>query len=464
MKTNRIALLRNTRKTDRVRAAAGSRVPFGDWLRGTAPFALLAIMAGMIAMPSWAQTAGELLQKGIYTQETAGDLDGAIAIYRQIVNSGNSPRDVAAQAQYRLAQSLLQKGDLTNGATEFSNLARNYADYGKLISSLAAQARGTNANASAEGELVARIEGVMRRLKAAEDARAASGPPTPDKAMIDEGASLIDRREYDRARLVLNTLVNSYPNSQYLARAKLAIAQSWVLEGGPYGLAQAKAEFNDFTRFYPDLAAAGGRGGRGPAARPVGDLAALEAAIESLKAQEQAATKDLTPEQQAKKAAAMSNLEAERGARNAELLATQGTLTSMTFDANSPVTVKGVFFRLVIVNPNGSICVDPMDGTGKRYTFLTASPVELARQGMTKVSLPMGGQVTVTGVLASGGQTLSDGTIAARADTITTADGRKMFDRALLKGPVAVEPGENEIRLVLSDGNFITLPVRWRQR
>src|SRR5579863_775081 len=102
--------------------------------------AVLAAAATLLAVPALTQTAGELLQKGIYTQDTAGDLDGAIAIYRQIINSGNSPRDIAAQAQYRLAQSLIEKGDLANGATEFSNLARNYADYGKLIASLAAQA------------------------------------------------------------------------------------------------------------------------------------------------------------------------------------------------------------------------------------------------------------------------------------------------------------------------------------
>src|SRR5579863_756343 len=102
--------------------------------------ALLAAAVVLVTIPARAQTAGELLQKGIYTQDTAGDLDGAIAIYRQIINSGNSPRDIAAQAQYRLAQSLIEKGDLANGATEFSNLARNYSDYAKLISNLAVQA------------------------------------------------------------------------------------------------------------------------------------------------------------------------------------------------------------------------------------------------------------------------------------------------------------------------------------
>lgn len=97
-----------------------------------------AALAGSLAH---AQTAAEQLQKGIFTQETTGDLDGAITIYRQIVDSGSSPRDVAAQAQYRLAQALLQKGDLSNAAGEFEKLARNYADYGALVSNLANSAR-----------------------------------------------------------------------------------------------------------------------------------------------------------------------------------------------------------------------------------------------------------------------------------------------------------------------------------
>lgn len=55
-------------------------------------------------------TAAELLQKGIYAQETAGDLDGAIKIYHQIVDSHPTQREIAAQAQYRLGMTLLEKG------------------------------------------------------------------------------------------------------------------------------------------------------------------------------------------------------------------------------------------------------------------------------------------------------------------------------------------------------------------
>jgi hypothetical protein len=89
--------------------------------------------------PSLAQTTTELLQKGIYAQETEGNLDSAILIYRQIVNSAPSQRDLAAQAQFRLAQALLQKGDLTSAAQEFDKLARDYSDYRNLVSTLSAQ-------------------------------------------------------------------------------------------------------------------------------------------------------------------------------------------------------------------------------------------------------------------------------------------------------------------------------------
>jgi tetratricopeptide (TPR) repeat protein len=98
------------------------------------------VSAALLAVvPCFGQTAAELLQKGVYAQETEGNLDNAILIYRQIVNSAPSQRDVAAQAQYRLAQALLQKGNLTEASREFERLARDYADYGSLVSSLAGQ-------------------------------------------------------------------------------------------------------------------------------------------------------------------------------------------------------------------------------------------------------------------------------------------------------------------------------------
>jgi hypothetical protein len=39
-----------------------------------------------------AQTTSELLQKGIYMQETVGDLDGAFKLYRQDVDMNRDSR------------------------------------------------------------------------------------------------------------------------------------------------------------------------------------------------------------------------------------------------------------------------------------------------------------------------------------------------------------------------------------
>jgi tetratricopeptide (TPR) repeat protein len=99
----------------------------------------LVLAVCITATPGLAQTTTELLQKGIYAQETEGNLDNAILIYRQIVNSAPSQRDLAAQAQFRLAQALLQKGDLTSAAQEFDKLATDYSDYRNLVGSLSAQ-------------------------------------------------------------------------------------------------------------------------------------------------------------------------------------------------------------------------------------------------------------------------------------------------------------------------------------
>ena len=74
-----------------------------------------------------------------------------------------------------------------------------------------------------------------------------------DKLLYDQAINRIGRRDYQGARLTLNTLINTYGSSQYLPQAKLAIADSWFREGGARGLAQAEAEYKDFILFYPNL-------------------------------------------------------------------------------------------------------------------------------------------------------------------------------------------------------------------
>ena len=78
----------------------------------------------------------------------------------------------------------------------------------------------------------------------------------PDKTLFDKSVHDIEKGRYETARLTLNTLINTYDSSEFLAKAKLAIADSWMRQGGPEGLAQAEAEYKDFQLFYPTMAEA----------------------------------------------------------------------------------------------------------------------------------------------------------------------------------------------------------------
>jgi outer membrane protein assembly factor BamD len=75
----------------------------------------------------------------------------------------------------------------------------------------------------------------------------------PDKVLFDKAVHDMEHSRYEIARLTLQTLINTYDTSEYLAKAKLAIADSWYKEGGAHGLAQAEAEYKDFILFYPQM-------------------------------------------------------------------------------------------------------------------------------------------------------------------------------------------------------------------
>lgn len=75
----------------------------------------------------------------------------------------------------------------------------------------------------------------------------------PDKVLFDKAIADIERSRYEIARLTLQTLINTYDTSEFLAKAKLAIADSWYREGGSHALAQAEAEYKDFILFYPTM-------------------------------------------------------------------------------------------------------------------------------------------------------------------------------------------------------------------
>src|SRR5213594_4627370 len=79
------------------------------------------------------------------------------------------------------------------------------------------------------------------------------GSKQPDKVLFDRAMDAMKHNRFDVARITLQTLINTYPDSEYIARAKLAVADSWYAEGGSTSLAQAEAEYKDFETFFPNM-------------------------------------------------------------------------------------------------------------------------------------------------------------------------------------------------------------------
>ncbi|HEV2490924.1 MAG TPA: outer membrane protein assembly factor BamD [Candidatus Acidoferrales bacterium] len=82
---------------------------------------------------------------------------------------------------------------------------------------------------------------------------ATNASAAPDKILYDRAVNDYKHGRYTESRLSLQTLINSYPDSEYLAKAKLAVADSYFKEGGVDGLTQAAQEYKDFITFFPFL-------------------------------------------------------------------------------------------------------------------------------------------------------------------------------------------------------------------
>jgi outer membrane protein assembly factor BamD len=79
------------------------------------------------------------------------------------------------------------------------------------------------------------------------------GSKQPDKVLFDRAMDAMKHNHFDVARMTLQTLINTYPDSEFIARAKLAVADSWYAEGGTTAMQQAEIEYKDFRTFFPNM-------------------------------------------------------------------------------------------------------------------------------------------------------------------------------------------------------------------
>jgi uncharacterized protein DUF3108/tetratricopeptide repeat protein len=105
---------------------------------------LSALLAGVLAAcpMAVAQSASDLLEKGIYTEETVGDLDAAIEIYRKIVDQAKANRTFSAKALYRLGSCLLKQDKKAQAEEAFNTLIEQYPDQKRLVAKARKQVSG----------------------------------------------------------------------------------------------------------------------------------------------------------------------------------------------------------------------------------------------------------------------------------------------------------------------------------
>ncbi|HYE72156.1 MAG TPA: outer membrane protein assembly factor BamD [Blastocatellia bacterium] len=75
--------------------------------------------------------------------------------------------------------------------------------------------------------------------------------PGRDKELFEDAMKKLEKGRYDESRLLFNVVVTTYPDSEYLPKAKLAIADSFYIEGGSTNLEQAIGGYKDFAQYFP---------------------------------------------------------------------------------------------------------------------------------------------------------------------------------------------------------------------
>jgi outer membrane protein assembly factor BamD len=92
---------------------------------------------------------------------------------------------------------------------------------------------------------------ILHRKKKVNKSTSADNTAEPDKILYNKAMDDIKHGRHEVGRLNLQTLINTYPDSEYLAKAKLAIADSFYREGGTANLTQAIQAYKDFGIFFP---------------------------------------------------------------------------------------------------------------------------------------------------------------------------------------------------------------------
>src|SRR5215831_16543698 len=93
-------------------------------------FGSLAVLAliWFVCDGTYASTPAELLEKGIYAEETKGNLLEAVQLYNQIAADPNADRSYVAQAQLRSGLCHLKAGQKSQAVSALDKLTHDFPD------------------------------------------------------------------------------------------------------------------------------------------------------------------------------------------------------------------------------------------------------------------------------------------------------------------------------------------------
>jgi len=70
-----------------------------------------------------------------------------------------------------------------------------------------------------------------------------------DSVLFEQAQKALNKSNFAGARTLLTSLIDTFPDSSYVPRAKLSIADSWYSE---HAFKHAESEYRDFITFFPN--------------------------------------------------------------------------------------------------------------------------------------------------------------------------------------------------------------------
>ena len=96
-------------------------------------FLCVAVVALSVCSVVWAESVSTLLEDGLYTERTVGDLDAAIQIYRKVIAHAEAKADQKAQAQFRIGMCYMRKRQQAQAVEAFKTVIEKYPQQKELV-------------------------------------------------------------------------------------------------------------------------------------------------------------------------------------------------------------------------------------------------------------------------------------------------------------------------------------------